>query len=94
MPDIQGPKRVALGVAIIGVRGADMLDILLHGGVSFACVAQCLPVHQCAARDDVVNRCERVHVVVEMAMFHTVIEQDMSANGNDGLYATISAVSP
>ena len=83
-----------LGVAIIGVRGADTLDFLPHSWVSFAPIAQCQPVHQRAARDDVVNRRERVCVVVEMAMFHAVIVQDMSTNGNDGLYATISAGSP
>ena len=85
---------MALGVAIIGVRGADTLDFLLYGSVSFAPIAQCQPIHQRAARDDVVNRCERVRVVVKVAMSHAVIVQDMSTNGNDGRYATISAGSP
>jgi len=83
---------MALGVAIIGVRGADSLDFLLHGWVSFARVAQCPPIHQCAARDNVVNRCERVGIVVEMAVFHAVIVQGMRANGNDERFAVISAL--
>ena len=72
---------MALGVAIIGVRGADTLDFLLYGSVSFAPIAQCQPIHQRAARDDVVNRCERVRVVVEMAVLHIMIVLDMGANG-------------
>ena len=85
---------MALGVAIIGVRGADTLDFLPHSWVSFAPIAQCQPVHQRAARDDVVNRCERIGAGVEVAVLHAVIVQDMSANGNDGLYTTIRAGSP
>ena len=85
---------MALGIAFIYVRSADLPDFLPYYRVSFAFVAQRLPIHKRAARDDVVNRRERVGAVVKMVMLHIVILQDMRVNGNDGLCVTISAQLP
>ena len=73
---------MALGIAISHVGRADLPDFLLYCSVSFACVAQCLPIHKCAAGDHVINRRKRESIVVEMAVLHDVIVQDMSTNGN------------
>lgn len=73
---------MALGIAIIHVSRADLPDFLLHYGVSFAGVTQGVPIRKCAARDDVINRCKRISVVVEMAVLHAMIVQDMGGIGN------------
>ena len=64
VPNIQGPKRMTLGSAIIHVSSANLPDFLLHCCVSFAGVTQGLPIQKCAARNNVINRCERIGVMV------------------------------
>ena len=63
------PEMVALRMWVILVWTANAQNLVRYDGIR-RCIAQRYPVTAAAARDDIVNRGQRVRFVVEMTVFH------------------------
>ena len=64
------PELVPLGIGVVDVSRADALDPIQEARIVDRSAAQVGPILPPPARDDVVDRCGGVVLVVQVAVFH------------------------
>lgn len=64
------PEMMALFVRVVNVGVTNALNIVQQLGVVDQCLTQVHPILPLPARDDIVDRCRGVTMMIEMTMFH------------------------